>query len=61
MAENPFNFICLLDLYAHPYGVDGRLDEYALVLVTGYCQCVEEDFLGASVTVSSVIGEVHGV
>ncbi len=34
VAQYPLNFVCLFDLDAYPYRVDGRLDEDALILVS---------------------------
>jgi hypothetical protein len=48
VAEYPFDFISLFDLYAHPYRVDRGLYENALILVTRDRQWVEEDFFGYS-------------
>lgn len=44
VTQNTLDFVCLFDLDAHPYRVDGRLDQHALVLIARYCKGVEEYF-----------------
>jgi len=41
--QDMFYFIGLLDLYTDAYTIDTRLDEDLLVLVSRYCQRIQEE------------------
>lgn len=41
MTQDPLDFVCLFDLDAHAYRVDGGFDENAFILVTRDRQWIE--------------------
>ena len=60
------DLVGLLDFYAKPYAVDTRLNEYALVFISGYSQRIKEELgrcgsfnLGYIVALRHLRGEVR--
>lgn len=65
MYENVLNLICLLYPYADSHTIDGRLNKYALFLISGNGKWVQQHFggglgfdLGNIVSLGGLGGEV---
>lgn len=48
MAQNTFYLVGLLDLDAQANGVHGGFNQDTFILVSGYCERIEENFLGST-------------